>query len=351
MCARPVAVFGPVDGARAAGQGGARPDRRAAVRSVHERIWNSPGPRWFTETDAIWRVHADTSMFIGGIRALLLQSLHPVAMLGVSEHSGFRSDPWGRLQRTSRFLATTTYGNDSRRRAEHRDRPGRPRSGTAGRRPAACPIEPTIPICWAGSTLPRSTASWPATRPSARPADATRPTATSASPAGSPRSSGVLDPPQTVAELEDCLEQFRPELQISPAAQEAAHLLLRDPPLSGPARFAYRVLAAGAVSILPGWARADCCSLPTLPGHRPAGRPTPLSPDRPWGTSGWALEPAAPAWASSRVAAGRARVGDYGVRFSAGIGFHSLDGRLVHWPGGGRPASRDQCPVASPARG
>ena len=47
---------------------------------------------------------------LGPLRALLLQSLHPVAMLGVSEHSGFRSDPWGRLQRTSKFLATTTYG-------------------------------------------------------------------------------------------------------------------------------------------------------------------------------------------------------------------------------------------------
>ena len=49
-------------------------------------------------------------MFVGGIRALLLQSLHPVAMAAVSAHSGFRGDPWGRLHRTSHFLATTTYG-------------------------------------------------------------------------------------------------------------------------------------------------------------------------------------------------------------------------------------------------
>jgi len=76
----------------------------------HEQIWYTPGPRWFAAEDPIWRVHADTAMFVGGIRALLLQSLHPVAMLGVSQHSGFRGDPWGRLHRTSRFLATTTYG-------------------------------------------------------------------------------------------------------------------------------------------------------------------------------------------------------------------------------------------------
>ena len=44
------------------------------------------------------------------IRALLLQSLHPLAMAGVAGHSGYKGDPWGRLQRTSEFLATTTFG-------------------------------------------------------------------------------------------------------------------------------------------------------------------------------------------------------------------------------------------------
>jgi len=49
-------------------------------------------------------------MFAAGIRALLLQSLHPLAMAGVAGHSGYKGDPWGRLQRTSTFLATTTFG-------------------------------------------------------------------------------------------------------------------------------------------------------------------------------------------------------------------------------------------------
>ena len=48
-------------------------------------------------------------MFVGGMRALLLQSLHPLAMAGVAGHSGYRGDPWGRLARTSTFLATTTF--------------------------------------------------------------------------------------------------------------------------------------------------------------------------------------------------------------------------------------------------
>ena len=49
-------------------------------------------------------------MFPGGIAALLLQSLHPSAMAGVAGHSGYKGDPWGRLQRTSHYLAVTTFG-------------------------------------------------------------------------------------------------------------------------------------------------------------------------------------------------------------------------------------------------
>src|SRR5690606_38857594 len=45
-----------------------------------------------------------------GLRALLLQSLHPLAMAGVAAHSGYRGDPWGRLQRTSTVIAVTTFG-------------------------------------------------------------------------------------------------------------------------------------------------------------------------------------------------------------------------------------------------
>ena len=74
------------------------------------RIHDTPGPRWFADDRPIRRVHADASMFVGGLRALLLQSLHPLAMAGVAQHSDYRGDPWGRLQRTSTFLAVTTFG-------------------------------------------------------------------------------------------------------------------------------------------------------------------------------------------------------------------------------------------------
>ncbi len=58
-----------------------------------------------------WRVHGDvTSMLVGGISSLLLQMLHPAVLAGVWDHSNFRTDMHGRLRRTARFIALTTYG-------------------------------------------------------------------------------------------------------------------------------------------------------------------------------------------------------------------------------------------------
>lgn len=69
---------------------------------------------FFGPESACWRVHGDfTSMMIGGVAALLLQMLHPRALAGVWDHSNFREDMTGRLRRTARFIAGTTYGSTS----------------------------------------------------------------------------------------------------------------------------------------------------------------------------------------------------------------------------------------------
>src|SRR3954463_15947524 len=58
-----------------------------------------------------WRVHSDPSFSVGGLRALLLQALHPVAMGGVARFSGpFRDEPWPRLIRTATYVDTVTFG-------------------------------------------------------------------------------------------------------------------------------------------------------------------------------------------------------------------------------------------------
>ena len=68
-------------------------------------------PGWFGPQSVSWAVHADfVAMLTGGVRALLLQCLHPQALAGVWDHSNFQHDLQGRLQRTALFVASTTYG-------------------------------------------------------------------------------------------------------------------------------------------------------------------------------------------------------------------------------------------------
>jgi uncharacterized protein (DUF2236 family) len=65
----------------------------------------------FPRGSVIWRVHGDvTSMMVGGLSSLLTQMLHPAALAGVWDHSNARADQLGRLRRTARFIAVTTYG-------------------------------------------------------------------------------------------------------------------------------------------------------------------------------------------------------------------------------------------------
>src|SRR5918994_1672742 len=85
---------------------------RAAARLPFEQYTDPPGdPGLFGPGSVTWRVHADPSMLIGGLSALLLQTLHPLAMAGIEEHSNYRDDPLGRLGRTGSFVTGTTYGS------------------------------------------------------------------------------------------------------------------------------------------------------------------------------------------------------------------------------------------------
>ncbi len=67
-------------------------------------------PGLFGPDSVAWRLHADPTMLIAGLRALLLQTLYPQAIWGVTQNSDYRQDPWGRLTRTADYVATTVYG-------------------------------------------------------------------------------------------------------------------------------------------------------------------------------------------------------------------------------------------------
>lgn len=68
-------------------------------------------PGLFGPGSVAWRVLADPSMLLAGMRGLLIQALHPLAMAGVDQHSDYKVDPWGRLQRTVEYVVTTTFGD------------------------------------------------------------------------------------------------------------------------------------------------------------------------------------------------------------------------------------------------
>ena len=242
--------------ARVAGPQGA--DNRARFAA--------PGPRWFAEDRPIRTVHGDAAMFVGGLRALLLQSLHPLAMTAVAQHSDYKRDPWGRLQRTSTFLAATTFApaEDAQQAV---DAVRRVHTYITGTGPGGVPYRADDPhllrwvhVAEADSFLRCYQ------RYGAKPLDAAGCDGYVADAAKIAVALGVPDPPLTTAELAAALEEYRPELHAIPAAREAARFLVWNPPLPLAARGPYALLAATAVAELPGWARREL----RLPRANPA---------------------------------------------------------------------------------
>ncbi len=265
----------------------AGPDARMRA----EEIFDSDGPRWFGPDRPIRVVHGDASMFVGGVRAILLQSLHPLAMAGVAQHSDFRADPWGRLQRTSHFLARTTFGTVDQAEAACRTVRSVHRRvvGVAGDGRPYSASDPHL-LRWVHLAEVDSflvahdrygqRRLEPAERDGYVEDMAVVATAL-----------GVIDPPTTVAELRSQLRGYRPELHSTREAREAARFLL-VPPLPLAARAPYALLSAAAVGLLPLWARRSL-RLPLGPVTaavlvRPAGSLV-------IGLTRWALSPGSPA--------------------------------------------------------
>jgi uncharacterized protein (DUF2236 family) len=229
-----------------------------------DRIHNTPGERWFADDRPIRIVHADSSMFVGGLRALLLQSLHPLAMAGVAAHSGFRGDPWGRLQRTSYFLAVTTFGRATDAEQAIRRIQGvheRVRGVAPDGRPYAA-SDPHL-LRWVHVAEVDSFLDAHRRYGGVR-LEPEQQDGYVADAARVARALGVVDPPTTVAELADALQAYRPELRGTPEARAAARFMLLRPPLPIAARVPYAVLASAAVASMPVWARWPL-RLPYLP--------------------------------------------------------------------------------------
>ncbi len=241
----------------------------------HAELFDTDEPGWFADDAPIRRVHADASMFVGGLRALLLQSLHPLAMAGVAQHSDYRHDPWGRLQRTADFLAATTFGpsTQAQRAVDRVHRVHRHVVGVASDGEPYAANDPHL-LEWVHiAELDSFLAAHD--RYGETPLVGPERDRYVAEAAVVAKALGVVDPPETEALLRARLDAFRPELRGSREARAAARYLLLQPPLPLAARTPYGLIASAAVALMPAWTRWPL-HLPWLPvseavALRPAG--------------------------------------------------------------------------------
>jgi len=209
----------------------------------------------FARDSPIRMVHADlVGMMVGGIRALLLQMLYPDALQGVIDHSNFREDMHGRLRRTAKFIAVTTFAHrDEAMKAI--ERVNRIHSKVSGTLPDGTPYSATNPrtLAWvhvteASSFLAGYLRHVRPDMPGYEQDEYYRQFAVIAKALGA-------DPvPINRNEAEEVLRELRDELRTSPEAREIAQLVLTQRPPGTPPGM-QSVLGGDAVEMLPPFAR------------------------------------------------------------------------------------------------
>lgn len=237
--------------------------RRRLVREVRavfndldagERPVQPSDEALFERNSPIRMVHADiVAMMVGGMRGLLLQMLHPHALQGVLDHSDFRADMHGRLRRTARFVAATTYGHrDEAERAI--ERVNRIHAGVEGRLADGTPYSARNPETLAWVHLAEATSFLAAhlryVRPSMPPAEQDTYYRQFAVIARKLHADPV---PESRKEAEELERAMRPQLRAGDETRAVARLILRQRPRGAAA--VQPLLAAAAVDLLPPYAR------------------------------------------------------------------------------------------------
>lgn len=203
-----------------------------------------------------WRVHGDvTSMMVGGVSGLLLQMLHPAVLAGVWDHSQFRSDMSGRLRRTARFIAMTTYG--SRDQAEAAiARVRLIHDHVQGTLPDGRPYRANDPgaLAWVHATATTSFLNaWVRyAEPNMSAADQDRYFAEMVMVGAA---LGADPVPRSRFEARRLIDSMRPELQCDHRTRDVARLIVAPPMQSPIAEPAHRLTVQAAIDLLPPWAR------------------------------------------------------------------------------------------------
>jgi uncharacterized protein (DUF2236 family) len=213
---------------------------------------------FFGPGSVTWRLHADLSAPVSGLRSLLLQALHPLAMAGVDQHSRWRDDPGARFASTSAYVLTTTYGDRAaalaaaaRVRAIHEWVRGT--DPVTGQPYAAG--DPALLIWVHAAQVDSSLAAAARYGTALSPAEQDQYVAEMTAAAelvGVPAGQA----PASVAELAAYFEAVRPSLAASQSTEDTASYLLGLPVTEPALADVGQVLAAASAASLPGWARA-----------------------------------------------------------------------------------------------
>lgn len=207
---------------------------------------------FFGPGSAVWAVHSGTPTIVAGIRALLMQTLHPGAMAGVHDHSRYQQDPLGRLSGTVRWVLTTTFADRAQAEAGcawvsrlHE----RVRGEYAGpdRDARSYRADDADLIGWVHCVFADAFIGSHETWGGPVPGGSDRYVREWAT-AG--RLMGMTDPPQSRAELDAAIAAYAPVLRRDERVDDAVRWL-RSPDLGGSVGPGYRILFAGAVASLP----------------------------------------------------------------------------------------------------
>ena len=226
---------------------------RAYVRAVPEHPADDGlfGPR-----SVVWRVNRDRCFPLAGMRSLMVQALHPLAMAGVAQHSTWKQDPFGRLAATSGYLLTTTYGDTASalaaaawvRKVHVHVRGVDPGTGLP------YSAEDPVLLLWVHAAMVDSIVT--VAQRYGRILDAAEADRYVAEMVRFAEIVGVPrdDVPATVASLREYIESVELR-QAAPAALDAIGFVLDPPELDDELRDLWRDLGQVAVGTLPEWAR------------------------------------------------------------------------------------------------
>lgn len=252
------------------------PVRRALVRQVRKTFndrskGEKPVPAsdeaLFPPGSVIRRVHGDvTSMMVGGIAALLTQMLHPQALGGVWDHSDVHEDMLGRLRRTARFIAVTTFGHrDKAEAAIAKVRAIHDQVG--GTLPDGTEYRATDPHLLAWVHVAGAVNFLDGWRRYAEPRMSRRDQDEYLAESGEVARLLDADPvPRTRAEAERLMNEFRAELRSDQRTRAFRDLVLKAPATSVTEAPVQRLLMNAAIDLMPAFARElHGLSRPILP--------------------------------------------------------------------------------------